>query len=159
MFFIKKYLPGMRTNKTAIAVFFCIVLWGIWNDTMPFFACIAAVITMQNSVEDSIKVGIDRLIGTLIGAFFGAALLWLFPVNAFSIALGIITVLYTTNKMKKTGSSAIGCIVFLAVSINAGVDHVNTYVLYRVLETSLGIVIAVCVNLLIHPPKESKKRH
>lgn len=159
MFSLKKILPGMRTNKTAFAVFLCIIFWGFWNDSPPFFACIAAVITMQNSVENSIKVGIDRLIGTLIGALFGAILLWFIPVNSMTISFGIIVVLYLTNKLKKTGSSAIGCIVFLAVTINAGIDQINSYVVFRVLETSLGIVIAVCVNLLIHPPKNSEKTH
>lgn len=60
-------LPGMRTLKTALAVLICIGIWRIWNDSMPFFASIAAVITMQNSIENSVKVGIDRVIETTLG--------------------------------------------------------------------------------------------
>ncbi|MDT2191533.1 FUSC family protein [Paenibacillus larvae] len=72
MNFIRK-LPriGMRNVKTAIAVLLCILILRLFQIESPFYACIAAVITMQNTVEDSYETGINRIIGTLIGAAIG----------------------------------------------------------------------------------------
>jgi len=148
-------LPGMRTLKTALAVFICIGIWRIWNDSMPFFAGIAAVITMQNSIENSVKVGIDRFIGTLVGAFVGGLLVWTLPINSITISLGIILVIHLTTIIKKGGSAAIASIVFLAITINIGDKSINNYIFMRVVETTLGIGIAVLINTLIKPPKKS----
>jgi len=148
-------LPGMRTLKTALAVLICIVIWRIWNDSMPFFASIAAVITMQNSIENSVKVGIDRFIGTLVGAFVGGLLVWTLPINSITLSLGIILVIHVTTVIKKGGSAAIASIVFLAITINIGDKSINNYILMRVIETTLGIGIAVLVNTLIKPPKKN----
>ncbi len=40
----------------------------LFNNTFPFYACIAAVITMQSTVHDSFTTGKNRMIGTIIGA-------------------------------------------------------------------------------------------
>lgn len=152
---LTQLLPGMRTLKTALAVFICIGIWRIWNDAMPFFACIAAVITMQNSIESSVMIGLDRFIGTLVGAFIGGLLIWTLPINLFTLSLGIVIVIHLTTVIKKGGSAAIASIVFLAITINVGDKSINNYILLRVIETTLGIGVAVLINTIIKPPKKS----
>ena len=149
-----QYLPGLRTLKTALAVLICIGIWSIWNDAMPFFASVAAVITMQNSIESSVKAGFQRFIGTLVGAFVAGLLVWIVPINLITIGIGIILVIHLTAMMKENNSAAIASIVFLAVIINVDTQSINSYIVLRVIETSLGIATAVIINLLIKPPKE-----
>ena len=152
---IREYLPGMRTFKTALSVFLCITIWRIWNTDFPFFACIAAVITTQNSLESTKRVGINRFLGTLIGACVGALIVWFFPSNTITLTLGIIVVIHLTTLAKKGGSAAIASIVYLTIMINIGAESINTYILLRVVETTLGILVATIINTRIRPPEET----
>ena len=65
---------GLRTIKSGIAVFLCLLL--LPNE--PFFACLTAVICLQDTVYNSIHMGINRGAGTIIGASFGLVFLFLF---------------------------------------------------------------------------------
>ena len=58
---------GLRTIKSGIAVFLCLLL--LPNE--PFFACLTAVICLQDTVYNSIHMGINRGAGTILGASFG----------------------------------------------------------------------------------------
>ncbi|MDF1617142.1 FUSC family protein [Petrocella sp. FN5] len=155
MHIIREYMPGMRTFKTALSVFLCIIIWRIWNTELPFFACIAAVITTQNSIESTKRVGLNRFLGTLIGACVGALIVWFLPNNTLILTLGIIVVIHLTTLVKKGGSAAIACIVYLTIMINIGVESINTYILLRVVETTLGILVATIINTSIRPPDEA----
>ena len=58
---------GLRTFKSGLAVFLCLLL--IPNE--PFFACLTAVICLGDTVTNSVRTGINRGVGTIIGAFSG----------------------------------------------------------------------------------------
>lgn len=71
---------GMRNIKTALSVFICLCFEAI-NQDKALFACMAAVMCVQNTIEDSMKIGISRIIGTIIGGLSGALILYI--VNTF----------------------------------------------------------------------------
>ena len=58
---------GLRTIKSAISVFLCLVIF----PEIPFFACLTAVICLQDTVANSVKTGIHRGGGTILGGFIG----------------------------------------------------------------------------------------
>lgn len=74
---------GMRNIKTTISVFICLLVFELINRNNPIFACIAAVICVQNTIVDSKEIGFSRIIGTIIGGLAGA--FTLFIVNTFLI--------------------------------------------------------------------------
>lgn len=157
-FDFKTIKPGMRNIKTSLSVLICIVIWGFFSDDPPFFACIAAVITMQNSLGSSIKVGVDRVIGTLIGALIGGLTAYVLPGQKALASLGIIIVIHITHMINKSGATAIACIVFLAILLNIENESIESYILFRVIETFLGIIVAVIINMLIFPPNKRKDK-
>ena len=57
---------GLRTIKSGIAVFLCLLL--LPNE--PFFACLTAVICLQDTVYNSIHTGINRGAGTILEALY-----------------------------------------------------------------------------------------
>lgn len=148
--------PGMRSIKTAISVLLCIVTLKLFNNNSPFYACIATVITMQNSMEGSIKAGVGRMIGTIIGATIAIIFLSLFPQNIMVTFLGIILVIYTANFLKVSSSTSIACIVYLAIMVNIKDTTPLNYSIMRVFETFLGIIMAMLVNKVIYPPQKCK---
>ena len=62
---------GLRNIKTGLSVFICMILFQIFKRNDPFYACIAAVICMKDTVENSRLIGINRLIGTFLGGLLG----------------------------------------------------------------------------------------
>ncbi|WP_373898159.1 aromatic acid exporter family protein [Haloimpatiens sp. FM7315] len=143
---------GMRNLKTALSVFLCIVTLHVMKMPYPFYACIAAVICMQSSVFNSFKVGKNRMIGTSIGALIGLILALLSPESSILTGIGIIIVIYLCNLLNKKNSITIGCIVFLAIMTNLKGQDPFKYSTTRLLETFVGIAIAVIVNYLVFPP-------
>ncbi len=85
---------GFRVVKTGIAVTLCVVISALLKLDEPFFAVIAAVMTMGKSIDASIKMGKNKLIGVLIGAAIGYGFVMLSPGNAGLCGVGIILTLY-----------------------------------------------------------------
>ena len=154
---------GLRTIKTAIAVFLCLLFF----PSEPFFACLTAVFCVQDTVSNSINMSINRALGTVLGAVVGLIFLlicrfFIYNISTyfirkflvyFTIAVGIIIVIYLCNVIKKNGAINIACIVFLAVTTVHAFGNPIYYTLNRIIETLFGIFIALIVNKFILPPK------
>ncbi|MGL4847896.1 MAG: FUSC family protein [Clostridium sp.] len=155
---------GLRNIKTALAVVICMLIFKVVGDENPFYACIAAVICMKDTVSNSFKMGKDRLIGTIIGAIFGTIFIWVlinFTVFdsyiPFVSGIGIVLSIYTCNLFNKPGSVTISCIVFLVIMVNYNGPQSYAYALSRSIDTAIGIIVAILVNKYFNPPKEDKK--
>ncbi|MBU3144318.1 aromatic acid exporter family protein [Clostridium sp. CF012] len=144
---------GMRNIKTAISVFICIIILRAFHSTFPFYACIAAVITMQSTVHNSFTTGKNRMIGTIIGAIWGLTFALISPNNVFLSSIGIVFVIYSLNLLNRKNSIIIACVVFLAIMTNLKEGTPLVYSFNRVIETFLGIFVSVLVNYLIFHPK------
>lgn len=162
-----KNLPkiGARTLKTAFSVFCCITLLHTLNRDGYLFACIAAIICMQPTVEDSFKMGTNRVIGTLFGAFIGflfsmVSLLFInhnIIITAAITSIGIIALIYTLNLMKLTPCIVIACVTYLVILLNVGIDGWFVYSINRTVDTLIGVIVGILINSYIHVPKGKKK--
>lgn len=151
--------PGMRNLKTAVAVMLCyfifLPVWDPSGELGPFYACIASVICMQDSVEKSFRQGISRTIGTLLGGAMGLIILFLDDRFHNTIVLGLmlgagcVAVIWLCNLIGRASSSSLGCVVLSVVLINHGGGERYFYFLSRVVETVVGIAVAVAVNHLL----------
>jgi uncharacterized membrane protein YgaE (UPF0421/DUF939 family) len=172
------HLPaiGMRTIKTAVAVvisfFIFFPFWGnselhlgtLAIEIGPFYACIAAVICMQSSVEQSVKSGGARMIGTLIGGGVGLLVLTVDAAAgnkilfALLLGLGIILTIWLCNLIQQPASCAIACIVCCCIMLSHSGQERYLFTLARISETFVGILVALAVNhLLLSPKAETKK--
>ncbi len=151
---------GLRNIKTALAVVLTVVILRIFSSETYFFAPIAAIITMQNTVYSSFKTGLNRMIGTTIGAIIAIIAVKLsvnVMVNTILIFVGIVLVIYLCNVFNFKKSSAIACIVFLMITLYADKIAPIEYGVRRLLETFMGIMIVLAVNFVVSP-NESQKR-
>ncbi|MFU0824159.1 FUSC family protein [Clostridium sp.] len=145
---------GMRNLKTAISVFLCILVIRMFDTfDSPFYACIAAVICMQSSVFETFKTGKNRMIGTFIGALIGFIFALIQPGNSFLVAIGIVILIYICDMLGYNKSISIACIVFIAIMVNLNDKTPLSYSTHRLIETFIGIFIAVLVNYFIYPPR------
>ena len=155
---------GLRTIKSALAVFLCLLFF----PNEPFFACLTTIFCIQDTVSNSVKIAINRGLGTILGASVGLLFLIVCrfltynidiyfirkPLVYLTIALGIITVIYLCNLINKTGAINISCIAFLAVTTTHAFGHPVQYAVNRTIETLFGILVGLLVNKFILPPEK-----
>ena len=108
---------------------------------------IAAVIVTDLSPSQSRKLGVQRLIGTIIGGAFGAGMSALLPHAAWSTALGIFAAMLICYPVRIPAGAKLAGYTCGVVMLSFN-DDPWTYALYRFVETILGIVIALLVSLV-----------
>lgn len=153
---------GLRTIKTAIAVFICLC----FAHNSPFFAANATIFCIQNTQDSSLQAGLTRGLGTMLGGLLGLVFLLLcrgvatisMPgflleiVTNFIICIGIILTIHMFNLLKRPAWIPIGCIVFLAVTTANADSNPFYYAFVRCEETLFGMAIGLMVNRFICPP-------
>jgi uncharacterized membrane protein YgaE (UPF0421/DUF939 family) len=149
-----KWTIGLRNLKTGLAICLCVIVAALLRLEYPFYAAIATIISMENSVANSFTAGKHRTMGTFVGAIVGAGFAMIEPGNAIYCALGVIVVIYVCNLLNWNKSISIGCIVFLAIMLNLQPGESPIfYGINRITDTLVGIAVAVIVNLVVFPPK------
>ena len=148
---------GYRNIKTAISVLICLIFW-----PNSLFAAIAAIICVQDTVENSVETGLNRLIGTLLGGIIGVLLLFIinkFNLSSFSAviaAFGVSLIIYLCNLVKKPAACSIASIVLIGIIISPNYDNPLIYSFRRTIETAFGVMIAIVINKYINPPEYNK---
>ncbi len=162
-----RLIPGMRTIKTALAIIVCLFLYyagaqfGIADQSDAFLACVAAIISMRDTVEKSTESGINRLAGTFLGAFLGLAysLAELDSINTFLnifvIAVGIVVLIMLCTFFQFHDSVVISCVVFLVIVLQQADADPLEHCIRRFVDTGMGIFISVLINHFIHNPKKN----
>ncbi|MEW9123343.1 MAG: aromatic acid exporter family protein [Thermotaleaceae bacterium] len=149
---------GLRTIKTGIAVTLSILISSLLGLENPFFVVIAAVIAMQPTVSDSWKIGANRLIGTVIGILIGVLFIQIPFDNAILTGLGIIALISVMNHLKLQDSIVIATIIFAGVLFNTEGEYYD-FALRRLLDTFIGIGVALSINFAIYPPRYTVKAY
>ena len=147
---------GMRNVKTALAAAFCAFIYCFF-DRSPAFACIGAIFGMGSDMEDSRKNGGNRLFGTLIGGLLGMVIfrLYLFiePTGKYTLWLVPLTfigtvILIVLCQMFWVGGVQPGGVVLCILLFNTPVDTYISYALYRILDTTIGVLVAWAVSYI-----------
>lgn len=148
---------GMRMIKTVIAILVCGLIGWVREGSMAFFSMIAAIMCIQKSTEATIKNSFNRVIGTAIGGAFGVVVLFLethlhiqrfLPAYILVISLMLIPIMVTTLAIHKPTVTGFSCIVFLSVTVYHVTDaSPYAYAMDRLLDTILGIIVALVINL------------
>ena len=145
---------GSRNIKTGLSVLICLIFW-----PNSLFAAIAAVICVQSTIENSLKIGLNRLIGTLLGGVLSLMLLYI--INEFHlqkflpiiVALGVSLIIYICNIIKKPSACSISSITLMAILITQSFNDPLMYAIHRTVETAFGVTVAILINKYIHRPK------
>ena len=154
---------GQRIVKTTIAVFLCLVFYylrGYRGAAMSAEAPITAIICMQPYVQDTKEYALNRVAGTLVGAFWGFLFLLIVPLFPFVsgiplyalMGLGTLISLYTPVVLRKPDTSSLAAIVFVCVVIiYPDIAHPLDQAFHRVLDVLVGTGIAIGVNIFRLP--------
>lgn len=157
--FLDRYRFGARTRKTGLAVLICLGLDYALGHNAPLNACIAAILTMQATQRKSLSTGVNRLLGTAIGGGIGLlllALLTLYPHGALRVGLATLGVMLCISiccLSRIQDAAPIAAIVVLSVVLERNADNPMLFALMQVIETAVGVLVAMAVNQFVWKPK------
>ncbi|WP_294134892.1 HAD hydrolase family protein [uncultured Clostridium sp.] len=156
---------GMRIIKSSIGVLLGFIIYLLrGKQGAPFYTALSVLWCMQPYPSNAKANARQRTIGTMIGAFYGLIMILLeyyfLPfdnefIRYLIISVLIIPVIYTTVVINKKNASYFSCVVFLSIVVN----HLNDknpyfFVFNRVLDTMIGIVLALIINTARIPRKK-----
>ncbi len=151
---------GMRNIKTALAATLCALLYFPFSRN-PTFACIGAVFGMGSDMEASQLHGGNRLFGTAIGGFIGMFLFHIYikfypngekhPIILLLLFVGIVILILISQNVWP-GAVQPGSVVLCIILFNTPVETYISYSLNRILDTGIGVLVALIVNYFL--PRE-----
>lgn len=148
-----KIFSKPRIIKTGISVF--ITAWLCKLLGWPvIFAVIAAIVSVEPTVNQSIQKGKVRLPAAAVGAFFAMLLNFVLGPIPLTYSLSAVLTIYVCHLLR--WHEALVVATLTAVNMIEVVDgHWLLDFFVRLGTTSIGIVVSTCINFLIFPPRFS----
>jgi uncharacterized membrane protein YgaE (UPF0421/DUF939 family) len=141
----------LQIVKTAFAAAFSwLVATSLLHSEYPYFAAVAAIITVQVTVADSVDKATQRIIGIIGGVLLSMLLGHWFQVGAISIFF-IILLGMSIAKALRMNPQIISQVAISSLLVLAFGQTKEGYAYERIIETVLGSIIAVLINALIVP--------
>lgn len=160
--------PGQRIVRSVIAVWLCFAVYFLrGGNGVPFFSAIAVLQCIQPYTKDMWKIVRDKIIGTLIGSFWGLLLLLLENILAeggvlgelphfFLVGLFTGVVIYFTVLFRLRDVSYFSAVIFLTVVVMHNADgQPYLYALNRTFDTMIGLAIGEIVNRVQLPRRKN----
>jgi uncharacterized membrane protein YccC len=142
--------PGLRTAKTTLAA---VIAWELARrlpgESLPLLAPLTALLVTQLTVVETITESFQRVGAVVVGVLLAVLLADLLGLQWWSIGLVIFASLAVGQVLRLGGSRIevpISALLVLAVGGQPGAAGT------RVLETLIGAVVGVAVNVLVAPP-------
>ena len=152
---------GQRNIKTAVAATLCALLYLIVGRN-PTFACIGAIFGLGSDMPNSRLHGGNRFFGTLFGGFLGMGLFRLYiifyPEGGIHgtllpfLFVGVVVLILVSQLFNWPGAVQPGGVVLCILLFNTPVATYVSYSLNRIVDTGIGVIIALLVNWLL--PRE-----
>lgn len=144
--------PILQVAKSAVAT---VAAWLIAGALIPgpppVFAAIAALLVVQPSLNQSLTKAIERSIGVIAGVVIASILGIVLGTGTWVILLATVVALLVAWALKMTAGTA-NQVAISALLVLALGTATPSYALDRVLETLIGAVIGILVNLALVPP-------
>ena len=160
---------GMRIVKSAVSVGICFLIDYLrGSHGIPFYSAIAALQCMQSYHKNSRAMALRRMNGTFIGAFYGLIVIVLqcfvlvphnihYTVYCAVVMLGVVASLYTAVVLNIQDAAYFSSVVFLCITmVHIGDENPYLFVINRVVETLIGVIVGMVVNAF-HLPRHKRK--
>jgi uncharacterized membrane protein YccC len=143
--------------RMTVAGVLAFALADMFNLAQGYWAVLTAVIVIQASLGGSLKAGLDRLIGTLCGAAYGAVVATLIPhahapTQAIALALAVAPLALMAAINASFRIAPVTAVIVLLGTTSAQAGPLDSAIA-RVLEIGLGCVVGVGVSLLVLPAR------
>jgi uncharacterized membrane protein YgaE (UPF0421/DUF939 family) len=143
--------PLLHAVKTAVASGFSwFVAANLLGNQIPVFAPLAAVLTVQVTIWQSVSRGLQRVAGVVVGVLVASAFAHVAGIHAWSIAVVIFVSLLLGRAMRLGTQGAIQVPISALLVLVLGATT-GGYGLDRVVDTAIGAACGILVNLAVFP--------
>ncbi|MCU1542351.1 MAG: hypothetical protein JWM50_216 [Microbacteriaceae bacterium] len=144
--------PLLQVGKTAIAAslawLLCLL---VFPGVLPIFGTIAAILVVQPSINQSFSRALERTVGVVAGVIVASLAGAVFGVTTWLILASIVVALLIgwVFRLSQSTTAQIPISTLLVLTLGA---QTPGYAVERIVETMLGAVVAVVVNVIVVPP-------
>ena len=148
---------GMRTFKTGLAVMIIVAIFVLIDRGNPM---IAAVFSLRQDFETTVEFGKSRVLANALGGGFAIAYFLIYEYfNEASLVQILVLptflmLLISINDGIGNNKGIIGSTAaLLMIALTIPADATYMYAVERVFDTFIGTVIAILMNIGVHPKK------
>jgi uncharacterized membrane protein YgaE (UPF0421/DUF939 family) len=145
--------------RAAVAATLALVLAQLLQLQHPLYAMISAVVVTDLQPAETRKLAFPRLVGTVIGSVFGAAINTLLSPSPWTLGLGIMIAVFATHLIFRSAAAKVAGYVCGIVLLDHG-ETPWSYGFFRMIETALGIGAAMGVSVVpkLMRPRDGEPR-
>jgi uncharacterized membrane protein YgaE (UPF0421/DUF939 family) len=121
----------------------------------PYLAPISVILCLQTTVNNSIRFSYHRMVGTVIGISIVVLVEPYLKVNGWTLGILILAGCFIAKWLKRV-ESAIHQVALTVLLVFVMEHKSGNYPIDRFRDTLIGAIIAVLMNMLIHPPDFTK---
>ena len=143
---------GLRMFKTALAVTIALAIARLFQSYSPIFAGLGAVVAMARTLRESLDAAKTQFVGVILGGIVSMLLLVIDPTpSVLLIGGGVLVALALCGIFKLYYAVSLTAIIVLSVCVSTGGDPPLVALGFRLIDTSIGLSVALAVNMLIKP--------
>ncbi|MFD2244723.1 FUSC family protein [Pontibacter ruber] len=149
--FLSRLRLSLQIVKTALAA---AISWFVATNLLhaeyPYFAALAAILTVQVTVADSVEKATQRIIGIIGGVMLSMLIGHWFQIGGLSIFVVILLGMWISKALRMNPQiiSQVAVSSFLVLAFGQSEEG---YAFDRIIETIIGSAIAVLINAVIVP--------
>jgi uncharacterized membrane protein YgaE (UPF0421/DUF939 family) len=140
-------LPAVQlSSRAAVAALLSVAIAQNFG-LMPLQALITSVLVIDSSPEETRRLALQRFAGTVLGGLLGVTLGVALGQSALSVGFGVLAAMLSSHLLRLDGAARLsGYVCGLVLLHQAGAPW--SYAFNRLLETTLGIVMAVLTSFV-----------
>lgn len=133
---------------TALAYLACTAL----GSEYPFYAVISVIVVLQPTLGTTWQSSLRRIGGSLVGIPLGGLLAMAHVNTALALGVGVATTVWICTRLSLRDGVAVSAFALASIVVNHPSEP-WLFAAHRLLDTLVGIAIAVAVNRLLWPPR------
>jgi uncharacterized membrane protein YgaE (UPF0421/DUF939 family) len=142
------HVPAFQMSaRAAVAAALSVAIAQGLQFQFPIYAMISAVVVTDLKASETWKLGVPRLVGSILGAVLGALTCAFLHPNAWEAGLAIFAAMFLSHLLRLRNAAKVSGYVCGIVLLAFG-EHPWEYALNRTIETALGIALAMLVSLV-----------
>lgn len=157
-----RFRVGLRTLKTAMSVMIIITVFYFFQRP-PFVAALASVFALRESWDKTISFAKIRLVSNTVGGLL--ALLYFLVhmhthgatwVSMIFLPFLVVVAIVFLDGFNFNGGVIGGLAALLMISLNIPAGATVLYVIDRIIDTFIGVLVSIGVNRFASPKPKSK---